>query len=115
MKRLHFIPSETRMDAYRSTLTGEHLGWVVFSTSASFTPAHRILVDPEAGPVIIIVDEVYEVSLEADIYLTEDEARDAYWAGKVAAETMPTIDDETGPKGAAEISSNEVDPARDIG
>lgn len=82
MKHLHHIPNESAMDTYRMTLTGERLGWAVCRTLNSFRPAHRVEMDPEVGPVIIVCDDVYEVDPEADaVYLTEEEARDAFWEG----------------------------------
>ena len=80
MTRIYIIQSESGMDHYRAGLTGERIGWIVFSTPASFTYVHRVLVDPHVGPVIIAGDEVYEVPLDIEIYRTEHEAREAFWA-----------------------------------
>lgn len=83
MTKLHHIPNETAMDNYRSRLTGERLGWAIFSHPSSYSPVHHIHMDPQAGPVIIVYDEVYEVDPDIDqVYATEDIARDKYWEEK---------------------------------
>lgn len=80
MTRLHYIPNDAAMDAYRETLTGERLGWVIFQHPSSFSPVHHIQMDPEAGPVVVVYDEVWEVDPDVDsVFHTEDEARDKFW------------------------------------
>jgi len=73
------------MDNYRSTLIGECLGWALFSSVNSFSYIHRVLVDPEAGPVIVVADEVLEVDADDEVFATDEAARDAYWAAKTAS------------------------------
>ena len=70
------------MDAYRSELTGERLGWTIHKTPAAFKPAHCVLMHPEDGPVIIIAEEVFEVPEDAELFADEDSAADAYWERK---------------------------------
>lgn len=81
-KRLHWFPIDAVMETYRDQLTGEFLGWVIYSAPGSFVPVHRVHMHPTDGPVLLIGDEVYEVDENADVYGTEDEARDAYWEQK---------------------------------
>ena len=67
-------------DTYRASLTGERLGWVIYKCSNSFSPVHRVLVDLEHGPVIIVGDDVLEVDPEDDVFATEEQAREAYFS-----------------------------------
>lgn len=83
MTRLYHLSSDTAMDAYRDSLTGERLGWIIYQHPSSFSPVHRVHLDPEVGPVVIFYDEVWEVDPDTDaVFLTEDEARDEFWKGK---------------------------------
>ena len=70
---------------YRSKLTGERLGWVAFRSQASFALVHRVEIDPEEGPVILVGDEVYEIDCEDAVYPSDEAAREAYYAKGAAA------------------------------
>lgn len=80
MTYLRTLPSAATMAAYRASLTGERLGWVLFDAPSSFRHEHAVLVDPEQGPVAILGDEVWEIDLNDTIYPTETAARETYWA-----------------------------------
>lgn len=82
MKRLFRIRTAIQLLKYKVTLSGEKLGWIVYESDVTFSPVHRVLGDPEHGPVILIGDEVWEVDLDRDFYHTEALARAAYWAQK---------------------------------
>jgi hypothetical protein len=81
MRVLHEL-TEEGWSEYRSELTGDKLGWLIFKSDRTFVPVHRILMHPEDGPVLMIGHEVLEVDPEAvdAVYPTEDAARDAYYA-----------------------------------
>jgi hypothetical protein len=73
----------TMLLRWKATLTGANLGWIVFENENTFTPVHRVLGDPEIGPVVLIGPNIFEVDLEqTDFFRTEHEARDAYWAAR---------------------------------
>lgn len=74
--------SDDAMAAFRAGLTGERLGWVIFSAPGSYAPVHQVHVDPENGPVVIAGNGVYEVGEDAVVFADEDAARDAYWAAR---------------------------------
>jgi hypothetical protein len=66
---------------YRRECTGEKLGWVIFICDMTYARVHRVLSHPVDGPVIIINDEVFEVDPDlADVYPTENAAKEAYYA-----------------------------------
>jgi len=68
---------------WKTTLTNENLGWIVYESEDTFTPVHRVLGDPEYGPVVLIGALIYEVDVEkTDFYPTETAARAAYWKAK---------------------------------
>lgn len=68
---------------YRATLTREDLGFVLYASERNFRPVHRVLSDPENGPVIIINNEVFEVDPEGDeVYRDDLTAMDAYYLKK---------------------------------
>ena len=81
MKRLHTL-TDAGWDAYRRDLTGEKLGWVLYKSDRTFVIAHRVLMHPEDGPVVMIMNEVLEVAEDAAVFATEDAARDAYYAAR---------------------------------
>lgn len=68
------------MDVYRSSCTGERLGWVIKQHPGCFSPTHRVHFHPEDGPVVILYDEVWEVDPDTDdVFASEDEAREKFW------------------------------------
>jgi hypothetical protein len=80
MTKIHHIPNDEAMNTYRDSLTGERFGWVIYQHPSSFSPVHSVQMDPEAGPVVIFYDEVWEVDPDVDtVFRTEDEARDKFW------------------------------------
>jgi len=81
MTKLHEIRSEEAMDNYRHSL-GERLGWALYRSLMSFSPSHEVRHDPEAGPVIIVADEVFEVDEGDQVFPSDEEAREAFWSGK---------------------------------
>lgn len=79
MMRVLLTTTDAELARYRAALTGEKLGWLVYQSAICYAPVHQIVVDPENGPVIIAGSEVLIVDDEATVYLTEEQAREAYW------------------------------------
>ncbi len=68
------------MAEYRAMLIKDDLGWVLYKSEKSFRPVHRVLNDPENGPVIIVGSEVLEVDPDVDAVFVDDiQALDAYY------------------------------------
>lgn len=78
---------DTKMDEYRSNLTGERLGWTIKSEPAlAFRPVHRIEFHEEDGPVVILGDTIFEVDPDSDpVFLTDEDAMNAYYQTKQEA------------------------------
>lgn len=80
MTRLHNAPlTAEALEYYRAECVITN-GWAVFRYERSFVPAHRIYVHPEDGPVILIVDAVFEVDPDVvPVFNDEESAREAFW------------------------------------
>lgn len=82
MRVLHQL-TDDGFDEYRSELTGEKLGWVIFLSDQTFVPVHRVLMHPEDGPVLMIMSEVLEVDPDdenLELFASEEAARAAFYA-----------------------------------
>lgn len=66
--------------ALRARVQSGNLGWIIYEAATTFTPVHKVLGDPDNGPVVLIADDLFEVDIdETTFYPSEDAARDAYW------------------------------------
>lgn len=81
MKLLH---ASVDIDAYRSDLLGDNLGWTILAEPGlSFRPVHRIENHLEDGPVIILDHTVFEIDPATDdVFRTDDAAMDSYYKEK---------------------------------
>lgn len=77
---IHDNLSDEAMLNYRHECSQEKVGWVLLKTDLTFCIAHRIYIHPEDGPVVLILDTVWEIDPDKhEVYRTEDEAKDAYY------------------------------------
>lgn len=81
MKLLH---ASIDLDAYRSDLLGDNLGWAILADpELSFRPVHRILNHLEDGPVVMLGSMVFEIDPATDdVFATDEEAMDSYYKEK---------------------------------
>ncbi len=79
MRTLFIAATDAKLVTYRTQLTGEKLGWFVYQSAACYAPVHQVLVDPLEGPVIVAGHEVLALDDDAEVFATEEAAREAYW------------------------------------
>lgn len=80
MRLLHTVTPD-EWSAYRAELVRMNLGWVIFKTPSSFRPVHRVLMHPEDGPVIQVMDEIFEIDVETtEVFANEELAMVAHYS-----------------------------------